>query len=546
MVRVIPLGGLGEIGLNAMAVDTGDDVLLVDAGLMFAGPELPGVGIVVPDFAYLRAHAARFRGVVLTHGHEDHVGALPYLLRILPVPVYGTPFTLALARNRCEELGIKVDLRPMAPREPFAVGGVQVEPIRVAHSIPDGVGLALRAGGERIVHTGDFKLDPTPTDGRTTDLERLGELGDEGVSLLLSDSTNAEEPGESGSELEVAQAFERIFARAPGRIVVALFSSNVGRIQHLFALCERVGRAVVLNGRSLVRNVELARELGLLRFRNDLLVSTEAAAALAPTRVLVLATGSQAEPRAGLWQMAFEPEALLPARPGDTFVLSARVIPGNERAISQLVSQLTERGATVLHSRSGERVHVSGHAAQGEQRRVLERVRPRAFTPIHGEVRHLVRHLSLAREAGVWADGLLLARDGDVISLGDGRARVGGTTPCGRVFRDQMGDDVVSAAALAERQKLAETGVIVATLLIDRSRGAVVGGPRLAGRGLSDEESALLPVAARSAEADLSALSPELLNDDPLVEETLVRAVRRAVRQTTGKRPTVVPVLVRL
>jgi ribonuclease J len=546
MVRVIPLGGLGEIGLNAMAIDTGEDLVLVDAGLLFAGRELPGVGIVVPDFAYLRENGARFRGVVLTHGHEDHVGALPYLLRMLPVPVYGTPFTLGLARGRCQELGIQPDLRPMAPHEPFALGGVTVEPIRVAHSIPDGVGLALRAGGERIVHTGDFKLDPTPMDGRTTDLERLGELGDEGVSLLLSDSTNAEEPGDSGSEREVAEAFERIFARAPGRIVVSLFASNVGRIQHLFALCERVGRAVVLNGRALLRNVELARELGLLRFSNDLLISAEAAGALAPSRVLVVATGSQAEPRAGLWQMAFDPDAVLPVRPGDTFILSARAIPGNERAISQLVSQLTERGATVLHARSGERVHVSGHAAQAEQRRLLERVRPRAFTPIHGEVRHLVRHLALAREAGVWADGLLLARDGDVIALGDGGARVRGSVPHGRVYRDQLGDDVVSAAALAERQKLAETGVIVATLLIDRSRGAVVGQPRLAGRGLSNEESALLPFAARSAEADLAALSPELLNDDPLVEETLVRAVRRAVRQSTGKRPTVVPVLVRL
>jgi ribonuclease J len=545
MVRVIPLGGLGEIGLNAMVVETADDLLLLDAGLLFPGPDLPGVGVVLPDFTYLKENRNRFRAVVLTHGHEDHVGALPSLLRELPVPVYGTPFTLGLARFRCEEAGLRPELRQMAPREPFAVGGVTVEPIRVAHSIPDGVGLALRAGGHTLIHTGDFKIDPTPVDGRTTDVERLSELGDEGVSLLLSDSTNAEEHGESGSERDVAQTFERLFSQATGRIVVSLFASNIGRISHLLALCHRLGRRVVLNGRTLVRNVELAQKLGLLSIPDGLFAAPEAVAGLPPARVLVLSTGSQAEPRAGLSQMAFDPEAALPARPGDLFVLSARTIPGNERAISQLVNQLTERGATVIHSRMGERVHVSGHAAQAEQRQVLERVRPRAFVPIHGEARHLVRHLALARSAGVWADGLLFARDGEVVSVDASGGRMSGQVPHGRVYQDAAGQAVVSADAVAERRRLAESGVVVVTVLIDRSRGALRAPPQLTGKGLSNEERGALPLAAAAAQDDLNAISTELLNDDAVVEETLVRAVRRALRQATGKRPTVLPVLVR-
>jgi len=546
MLQLTALGGLGEIGLNAMAVETADDIVLVDAGLMFAGPDLPGVGVVVPDFHYLLERRERVRAVVLTHGHEDHLGALPYLLRQLQVPVYGTPFTLALAGARCEELGVSCDLRPMAPREAFAVGGLSVEPLRVAHSIPDGVGLVLRSGPTTVIHTGDFKLDPTPTDGRTTDLERLGELGDEGVSALLSDSTNAEEPGEAGSEQEVAATFERLFRAAPGRLVVALFASHLGRVQHVFDTCKRLDRCVIPSGRALLRNLELGRRLGLLQFSDAQVAPVEAARSLPPGRVLILTTGSQAEPRSGLAQMAFDPEAALRVQAGDTFILSARTIPGNERAVSRLVSQLMERGATVFHGRSGERIHVSGHAAQAEQRTVLERVRPKAFVPIHGEMRHLVRHLATARAAGVWADGALLARDGDLIRVDENRARVEGTVPCGRVYREAQADAAVSPAALEERLRVAAGGLLVVTAVIDRTRRTLAAPPQVSGKGLSLQEEAALPAMAAAALTDLSALSGELLHDDALVEDALIRAVRRVAREGTGRRPAVMPVVFRV
>lgn len=532
-----------------MAFEVGADVVLVDAGLMFSRGELPGVDIVLPDLSYVKQQANRLRAVLLTHGHEDHLGALPSLLRELPapVPVYGTPFTLGLLRAKLEEAGVAAELREIGPREPFHLGeAFTVEALQVSHSVPDSVGYLLATPEGTAIHTGDFKIDPSPADGRLTDLERIERAGEEGVLCLLSDSTNAEVPSETGSERTVAEAFERLLPQAPGRVVVSLFASNVLRIRHLLELAARTGRKVALNGRSLARTVELASRLGYLRPPPDLIVPLEAVLALPPRQVLLLTTGSQAEPRSGLLQM-LDPERDLRIERGDLVVMSSRVIPGNERAVFSMFDRLAERGARVVHPGVEPAIHVSGHASRDQQRRVLELVRPEHFVPIHGEARHLHAHLSLAREASVVRDaGLHLARDGDVLELAAGRGGVVGRVPAGRLFQDRLGGGEVFADALREREKLALTGVVVVVVALDSGTGALAGAPRLSSLGLTGPELALLPRAAEECRSALLALSAEVRGNEPLVREELIRAVRRTFREYTSKRPTVMPVVVKL
>ncbi len=550
MVRIIPLGGLGEIGLNSMVVEAGGERLLIDCGLLFPSAELHGVGVIYPDLGYLLSEPHRLGGVVLTHGHEDHVGALPSLLRHTSVPVYGTAFTLALVRHRLEEMGIEGDLREIAPRHPFKVGqAFTVEPFRVVHSMPDAIGLAIRTPEGILIHTGDFKLDETPLDGLPTDLERLGELGDEGVLCLLSDSTNSEYPTPTQSERVVAETFERLFAQAQGRLVVSMFASNVHRIRHTLELCERLGRKVVLSGRSLVRNVDLARQVGALNLRSDLIIPVEDSYGLHPSKVAILATGAQAEERSALVRMAQPPGAGdgdLRVRKGDTVVLSSRAIPGNERQIAVLLDQLHERGAHVVYGGSTPGVHVSGHASAPQQAQVLRTVRPRHFIPIHGEVRHLHTHLELARECGVAEERSFLTRDGEVIAFEDGQGGRAGSVPIGQVYMDRWGEGEVLPEAIAERNKLAELGVIAAVVVIDGSRGGIVSGPHLTGRGLSRDEEAHLPAAAGRVGDMLSEISPALFGDVAFVREQLTRAVRRVFKEQTGKRPGVLPLVVKL
>jgi ribonuclease J len=547
MLHVIPLGGLGEIGLNAMVIACRGEMLLIDCGLMFPPSGTLGVDIVIPDFSYLRRNASLLKGIVLTHGHEDHVGALPFLLNEVPVPVYGTRFTLGLARNRLEELGIRADLREIEPRHPFPVGAhFTVEATRVTHTVPDAVGYIVRTPEGPVLHTGDFKLDPDPIDGQRTDLERWGELGDEGVLCLLSDSTNSERTHETGSERLVEQTFERLFRDVPGRIVVGMFSSQLHRIQHVLDLARKLERQVVTMGRSMARNIEMARQLGFLPSVTDgLFVALENAASLPPERLLVLATGSQAEPRAGLSQLAAG-EGPVRLGPGDLVVLSSRAIPGNERAVSGLINQLLWRGARVVYPDVEPGVHVSGHASQPQQRRVLELVRPRNFVPIHGELHHLHRHLATARESGLAPEQLLLAQDGDLLAFEEGRGRFAGGVPTGRIYRDRFSNGVVTPDILQERTRLAETGILVAALVIDRATLSVMAGPQLSGQGLSLDEQVLLPRVAEDTRAFFLEMSPQLRGDDARAREELARAVRRAFKLYTAKRPVVVPMVIKV
>lgn len=547
MLHVIPLGGLGEIGLNAMVIACRGELLLIDCGLMFPPIGTLGVDIVVPDFTYLRQNASLLKGIVLTHGHEDHVGALPYLLNEVPVPVYGTRFTLGMVRGRLEEYGIEADLREIEPRHPFPVGAhFTVEACRVTHTVPDAVGYIVRTPEGPVIHTGDFKLDPDPIDGLRTDLERWGELGDEGVLCLLSDSTNSERTHETGSESEVARTFDRLFREVKGRIVVSMFASNVHRIHHVLDLARTLERKVVTMGRSMARNIEMARQLGFLPSVTDgLFVPLEEAPSLPPERLLVLATGSQAEPRAGLSQLAAG-DGPLRLGPGDLVVLSARAIPGNERAVTGLIDQLMWRGARVVYPDVEPGVHVSGHASKPQQQRVLELVRPRNFVPIHGEFHHLHHHLATAKESGLSPEQLLLAQDGDLLVFEEGRGRFAGSVPTGRIYRDRFGNGVVTPDILQERTRLAETGLILAVLVIDRASLSLMAGPQLSGQGLNLDEQVLLPRVAEDARAFFLEMSPQLRGDDARAREELARAVRRAFKLYTSKRPVVVPMVLKV
>ncbi|KFE67728.1 ribonuclease J [Hyalangium minutum] len=546
MLHVIPLGGLGEIGLNAMVLACRGEMILIDAGLMFPSEAAPGVDIIVPDFSHIRQNASQLKGIVLTHGHEDHTGALPYLLSEVNVPVYGTRFTLAMARQRLDELGVIADLREIEPRTPFSVGSVfTVEASRVTHTVPDAVGYIVRTPEGTLIHTGDFKLDPDPIDGLRTDLERWGEAGEQGVLCLLSDSTNSEFTNETGSERVVEQTFDRLFHEAQGRIVVALFASNLHRVRTVLKLAERLERKVALQGRSMARNVELARQMGYLDVPESLFVPLDAVARLAANKVVLLSTGAQGEARAGLAQLASGNGAVR-LDPGDMVVLSSRPIPGNERAVGALLDQLHWTGARIVYAQVEPGVHVSGHASKPQQRRVLDLVRPQHFIPIHGELRHLHRHLATAREAGLAPERLLLAQDGDLVTFEKGRARFAGNVPTGRVHKDLYSGGLVTPESLQERTKLAETGLVVAAVVIDRASLALMAGPQLSGHGLSLDEQVLLPRVADEARNIFLQMSPQLRGDDALVREEVTRAVRRAFKLYTAKRPLVVPMVVKV
>ncbi|HZJ56124.1 MAG TPA: ribonuclease J [Myxococcaceae bacterium] len=547
MLRIIPLGGLGEIGLNSMVLECQDQLLLVDAGLLFPPPELPGVELIIPDFGYLRDAAAQLGAVLLTHAHEDHVGALPFLLRERSVPVYGTRLTLALVAERLEQMDVHADLREIFPGEPFhPTPAFEVEAFRVAHSIPDAVGLLLRTPEGTVVHTGDFKLDETPLDGHPTDLPRLQALPDDEVLCLLSDSTNAEVEGETPPERLVAETLERLIPQAGGRVLVGLFASHLHRVQHVIRVCHRTGRRLVLAGRSLERNVDAARRAGHLAVPEGLLCSPEEAEGLLPHHVCILATGAQGEPRAALSQL-LQPEVEgLRVERGDTVLLSSRPIPGNERAVSVLINALLDAGARVLHAGIEPGLHVSGHAARAQQRRLLEAVRPRHFVPIHGELRQLTAHLELARSAGLGAEQCFLARDGDVLGFAAGRGAFWGKAHVGRVFESRAGGGDIAAEALAARNRLARSGVVAVVVTVSRDTSAYLGTPQLVGRGLTRDEERVLESAALDLVPMLEELSPAVRGDDAFLREALVRVTRRVFRERVARRPFVVPLIVRI
>jgi ribonuclease J len=545
VVRLIPLGGLGEIGLNMMLIEFEDDLIAVDCGLMFPDDELPGIDHVIPDFTYALARRSGLRAVVLTHGHEDHIGALPYLLRETAVPVYGTPLTLALVAERLREHGLAegADLRPMRPRQRIEAGPFSIEPIRVTHSIADGIGLAIDTPAGTIVHTGDFKLDPSPLDGEPPDYRRFAELGEQGVLVLCSDSTNVERPGHTPSEMDVGQALGARFDAASGRIIVATFASHIHRIQQVLTLAAGTGRRVALLGMSMQKNVTIAAELGYLRVPDGVVVPLEELGELPARRQVILSTGSQGEPNSALALMAAEEHKYVRVERGDLVIVSARVIPGNERTISRVVNALYRLGAEVLYEDNAF-VHVSGHASQEDLKLMFNLTRPRYFIPVHGEYRHLLGHARLAESVGITPDRVFLIEDGMGVEISANEARVVGRFPAGRVLVDGKSVGDIGAVVLRDRQLLAEDGLVAVSLAVDR-HGAVVAGPEIASRGFVyvKENEALLEEMKKVVLAALAERDPDAPSDRELIGATVRSAVRHFVNQRFRRRPVVLPIV---
>ena len=545
MLKAIPLGGLGEVGLNALVFSWGEDLVLVDAGLMFPREPLPGVDLVLPDFSWLERNAHRLKAIFVTHAHEDHLGALPFLLRDVRAPVYAPPFARALLRHKLDEEDVEAEVRDLGPGETVALSeAFSLQPVRMCHSVPDALGFILRTPLGNVVHTGDWKLDPAPLEGWTTDLETLERAGHEGTLALFSDSTNAEVSVHTPSEQVVAAALERAFAEAPGRLVVSLFASQVGRIRKVMELCQRTGRKLLVSGRTLERNLQLAEATGHLRIPDGLRVHRDDAGFLPPRHLCVLAGGSQAESRGHLVQMTGDHFSLR-FEPGDTVVLSARAVPGNEAAVSHLVDRMFSMGAKVLYPRTVPDIHVSGHASAVEQAALIRAVRPRNFVPIHGEARMLYRHLETARAAGVPERGLLLAEDGDVLAFPGGEVRKDGRVPVGRVYRSREGGSAIDEAALKERAKLGQ-GLVVAAVALERSTGRILSGPLLYGRGITADEARSLEVGLAVVQADFAEATAGLRGDDAHVREQLVASVRRLFKAHGHRRPHVLPAVLKL
>ena len=544
-VRILPLGGLGEIGLNMMMLEAGEDLLAVDCGLMFPDDEMPGIDYVIPDFSPLLAKREQVRGVILTHAHEDHIGALPYLLRELDVPVYGPRMALALAGERLREHGLqdRARLVPVEPRRAFDVGGFRVEPLRVTHSVVDGLGYGIETPVGTIVHTGDFKFDPNPIDGERTDYHRLAELGERGVLCLMADSTNVDRPGTTPSEHEVGRALADRVRRAPGRVIVATFASHVHRIQQILDLAVTFGRKVALLGRSMETSVRLAAEHGYLRVPDGVLLPLEELSGLPAYRQVIISTGSQGEPNSALALMAAAEHKYLRVTDGDLVILSARIIPGHERTVMRVVNQLLRQGAEVLWDGVAF-VHVSGHASQDELRLMLNLVRPQFFVPVHGEYRHLLAHRRLAQEVGVPAEHVFVVEDGQGIELTKTSARMLERVPLLRVLVDGKGVGDVGPVVLRDRQLLAEDGTVVVAVTVDRASGAIVAGPEIVSRGwVYEREAEAVLEDARAAVREALAERGEA----PLAREALVAllrgTLRRFITQRYDRKPVVLPVV---
>lgn len=547
-LRLIPIGGLGEFGMNALVVHSARSLLLVDCGQLFPSDDQPGIDSIVPDFAYLEPFADRLQAVLLTHGHEDHIGALPYFLRRWPVPVYGTAFTLGLVEGKLKEHGLDPELlHPVRDygRLPVGDGGIEAEWIPVTHSIPDACALALHTPQGVLVHSGDFKIDPDPLDGRTTGMDRLRALGDAGVRLLMADSTNVQRPGRSLPEAACREGLDAAFRQTPGRLVVTTFSSNIHRLQLLLDLAYAHGRQVVLLGRSLERSVNLARSLKRLALPDDILLDAKDAGKYAPSELLVVCTGSQGEPLSGLARLLRREVKGLPLEPGDRLVLSARAIPGNEVAISRMLDAAERLGVDTSLEGLGP-VHASGHGQREELADLIRAVRPRQMVPVHGTYRNLRAHGALAASLGWEPERISLLDGGQCLRLfQDGGVDQPGAVPVGKCFVHEGVDHMVDARVVQDRLILQEDGVVFATLLVDPASGALAAEPTILSRGfvmLSDDETygELLRGVARQAFEDAPA---EIRRDPEALREAIRQALRRIIRKTTQSRPLVVPVL---
>ncbi|MBB5828041.1 ribonuclease J [Micromonospora carbonacea] len=542
-LRIIPLGGLGAIGRNMTVFEYDGKLLIVDCGVLFPDVEQPGVDLILPDFGPILDRLADVQAIVLTHGHEDHIGAVPYLLAHKPdIPLVGSQFTLALVEAKLAERRIQPYTLTVREGGRERLGPFECEFFAVNHSIPDALAVAIRTPAGLVLHTGDFKMDQLPLDGRITDLAGFARLGAEGVDLLLSDSTNAEIPGFVTPEREIGPVLDSIFAKAKGRIIVASFASHVHRVQQVFDSAVEHGRKVALIGRSMVRNMGIARDLGLLNIPAGLVISIEEATALPPERIVLMSTGSQGEPMSALGRMASGDHRHITIAPGDTVVLASSLVPGNETSVYRVINRLARAGAVVVH-KDVAKVHVSGHAPAGELLYLLNVTRPSNLMPVHGEWRHLRAHARLGIESGVAPDRVVLCEDGDVVDLVEGRASLVGHVKSRYVYVDGLAVGDVSESLLTERRILGDGGFIATTVVVDSVTGKVVGGPTVSAKGFSEDPEAFNPVVPLVTEA-LNRAAADGITDPHQLQQIVRRTVGRWVNDKYRRRPMIVPTVV--
>ena len=545
-LTVIPLGGLGEFGMNMMALRFGEDIIVIDAGMMFPESELLGVDLVIPDITYLKQNRAHVRAIVLTHGHEDHIGALPYILRDLNVPVYGTRFTLALVKKRLEEAGLlqSTTLREVLPGRRVEIGPYEVEFISVTHSTIDCVALAIRTPVGVIIHTGDFKIDQTPVGGAPFDLHAFARYGNEGVLALFSDSTNVERPGFTPSERAIVPRIEELCRSAPRRVILSCFASSIHRIQQVIDIASRVGRKVAFVGRSMVDNVEIAHSLECLRIPDGMVVRPQDIRGFDPKKIVILASGSQAEPMSSLSRIAVDNHRFVSVDENDSVILSARIIPGNEKAIFRMLDHMFRRRALVYYDNSAGTIHVSGHASQEEQKLLLQLVKPKYFIPVHGEYRHLFRHAALAHQIGCVSGEILLLEDGKTIEFTEDGAHRRDPVTAGRVCVDSGSLEEIEEVVIRDRKHLSEDGVVVSIIAIDKHTGKMESHPEIVTRGLMSDNGQELIAGARAVIINtVEQSNAEEKSDWGVIKEKIRVDLKRYINKHTSKRPLILPVI---
>ena len=546
----IPLGGLGEFGMNMLVLRSGEDMILIDAGMMFPEAELLGVDIVIPDITYLKQNRQFLRAILLTHGHEDHIGALPYILRDLQVPIYGTRFTLALVHKRLEEHGLleKASLREVIPGRKLEVGVFEVEFIGVTHSTIDCVALAVRTPVGVIIHTGDFKMDPTPIDGQPFDLHAFARYGAEGVLALFSDSTNVERPGYTPSERNVRPRIEELTRAATRKVIVSCFASSIPRIQQIVDIAAAASRKIAFIGRSMVDNVELAHGMNRLRIPDGLVVRSQDINSFPAEKMVVLVAGSQAEPMSSLSRIAVDNHRLLTLDERDTIILSARIIPGNEKAIFRMLDHMFRKRALVYYDNDGGTIHVSGHASQEEQKMLLNLVRPRYFIPIHGEYRQLFRHSALAHAVGAVSEEIMLIEDGQPIEFTEDRAYRREPVTAGRVCVDSGSLEEIDEVVIRDRKHLSEDGVVMPIIAINKHTGQIESQPEIVTRGFmpSDNGLELINGAREVVLRTVEQSNAEEKTDWSVIKEKIRIDLRRYLKKQTSKRPLILPVILEL
>jgi ribonuclease J len=546
-LKLIPLGGLGEIGLNMMVVECGDTMFVIDAGLMFPENDMLGVDYVIPDMTYLKQNQARIAGIVLTHAHEDHIGGLPYLLKDVTAPVFGTPFTLGVLRHKLEEHDLleTASLHAIHPNETLKIGPFELDFIRVNHSVVDGVGIAIRTPHGTIVHTGDFKLSQTTIDGMTTDVNKFARYGEEGVLALLSDSTNVENRGYTVSDNEIGDTLANICKGCSGRIIVALFASNIGRIQQISDIALARNRKILFNGRSIEVSVTIARQLGYLKLKTGMAIDIDQMNQYSDDEIIMVTTGSQGEPMSALARMAAGTHKQIKIKPDDTIILSSKFIPGNEKAITKIINDLYRRGANVLYEKIAN-IHVSGHAFQEELKLMFRLTKPDYFIPVHGEYRHLVLHARLAEEQGIEKEKILLAQNGQVVVLDENGGMIEGSVPTGRLLIDGKGIGDVGRSVLKERRLLSEEGMVVVNMAFDEETGVIVYGPDVVSKGFVFEtETGHLLLDAQCVILEIvEDVTPEVPHRTEIIRSRIQTALRQYFFFTIGRRPVIMPFIV--